>query len=264
MKEGRVTEALEIRALSVRYGERRVLDGLSLPPLLPGELTVLLGPNAVGKSTLLRAVAGLHPFRGEVTLGGRALGAMGRKERAGLIGFMPQSLPSVATLSVLEAVITALRAGGEAPADPAASALSVLERLGIGALAMENLGQLSGGQRQMASLAQAIVRDPRILLLDEPTSALDLARSFRLMAEVQALAREGRIVVAVLHDLMLAAQWADRIVVMEAGGLHSAGPPDEVLTPAMLAQVYGIEARVERCSRGRIQVLVDGFTGSGV
>src|SRR5690606_21060257 len=118
--------------------------------------------------------------------------------------------------------------------------------------------RLSGGQRQLASLAQTIVRDPVVLLLDEPTSALDLARSHRMMAEMRALAREGHVVLAVLHDLALAARWADRLLVLDGGRLHSGGPPEEVLTEAMLAEVYGVEARVERCSRGRLMVLVDG------
>lgn len=257
---------LIIRDLDVRYSaERRVLQGLTLPPLHPGEVTVLLGPNAVGKSTLLRAVANLQPFHGTITLGGQPLAALSRSESAGLIGFMPQTLPAVASLTVLEGVITALRAGGgETGAAPARQALAVLERLGIAPLAMETLQRLSGGQRQMASLAQAIVRNPRLLLLDEPTSALDLARSYRMMAEVRRLAREGRIVLVVLHDLMLAAQWADRIVVMDRGHLHSSGTPEQVLTPAMLAEVYGVEARVEHCSHGRLQVLVDGFTADPI
>ncbi|MDF3607749.1 ABC transporter ATP-binding protein [Paracoccus sp. DMF-8] len=109
----------------------------------------------------------------------------------------------------------------------------------------------------MVGLAQAVVRDPRLLLLDEPTSALDLARQVRLLGDVRRLAAEGRIVLAVLHDLALAARWADRIVVLHNGRLHSAGRPDEVLTPAMLSEVYGVEARVEYCSRGHLMVLID-------
>ena len=112
----------------------------------------------------------------------------------------------------------------------------------------------------MVGLAQALVRDPALLLLDEPTSALDMARQVRLLTEVRRVAAEGRVVLAVLHDLALAAQWADRIAVLHKGRLHSFGTPAEVVTPAMLAEVYGVEARVERCSRGRLMVLIDGET----
>ena len=256
-----MTEALHIRDLSVRYGRRPVLTGLSLPPLRPGELTVLLGPNGAGKSTLLRAMAGLQSHEGEISLGEASLARLPRGARAGLVGFMPQLTPGVATLTVLEGVVASLRAagGGTSQGEPAAVAVAVLARLGIGHLAMETFDRLSGGQRQLAGLAQAIVRDPRILLLDEPTSALDLARTFHLMSEVRALAAQGRIVVAVLHDMHLAAQWADRILVIHRGALLSSGPPAEVLTPAMLANVYGVNARVEHCSQGRLQVLVDGL-----
>lgn len=254
---------LSVRDLSVAFGRRRVLSGLTLPPLAQGELTVLAGPNAAGKSTLLRAIARLHPSQGRVTLDGRDLAQLPGPERARTIGFMPQTLPGATGLSALESVLAALQAGGGFGGRHAEDrAMSALARLGVADLALEPLSRLSGGQRQSVSLAQAIVRDPRLLLLDEPTSALDLARQHRLLAEAQRLAREGRVVVAVLHDLALAAQWADRMVVLHRGALHAFGAPAEVLTPPMLAEVYGVRARVERCSAGRLQVLVDGVEGA--
>lgn len=249
---------LRVTGLSVQLGRKPVLAGLDLPDLRPGEVTVLAGPNAAGKSTLLRAIAQLTPYRGQITLDGADLGGMGHARRAMMLGYMPQSLPSATGLNVLESVIAARQAAeGGLHAQADAVAMATLDRLGIGALAMDPLGRLSGGQRQMVGLAQALVRDPNVLLLDEPTSALDLARQARLMAEIRALATEGRIVVAVLHDLALAAQHADRIVVLHQGRIHSDGPPDRVVTPEMLATVYGVTARVERCSRGRLMVLVD-------
>ncbi|MDO5622225.1 MAG: ABC transporter ATP-binding protein [Paracoccus sp. (in: a-proteobacteria)] len=255
---------LQITDLRVRLGKREVIAGLSLPPLRAGELTVLAGPNAAGKSTALRAIAGLLPYAGQIAWDGLSLADMPLRQRAALIGMMPQSLPSGASLVVLEGVIAALRAAGAdglAPRDADERAMAVLDRLGIGNLAMQTLDRLSGGQRQMVSLAQAIVRDPRILLLDEPTSALDLARQHRLLSEVRNLAGEGRMVLAVLHDLGMAAQWADRIVMLHQGGCIADGPPDQVLTPELLAQAYGVRARVERCSQGRLVVLVDGEIG---
>ncbi|MCV2448725.1 ABC transporter ATP-binding protein [Paracoccus sp. DMF] len=252
-------QGLLAQGISVRFGARPVLQGLDLPLLRPGEVTVLAGPNAAGKSTLLRAIAQLQPHGGRVVLDGQDLAHMPARDRSRLVGFMPQTLPGASSLVALESVIAALRAGatiGARQADHAA--LAVMETLGIAALALEPLSALSGGQRQMVSLAQAIVRDPRLLLLDEPTSALDLARQVRLLSELRRLAGEGRIVVAVLHDLALAAQWADRIVLLHDGHTHAEGRPEDVLTPTLLAQVYGVEARVERCSRGRIMVLIDG------
>ncbi|MFT4012443.1 MAG: ABC transporter ATP-binding protein [Paracoccus sp. (in: a-proteobacteria)] len=254
--------SLEVGDISVRFGARQVLAGLTLPPMRAGELTVLAGPNAAGKSTLMRAIAQLVPHRGRVTLDGQDLAQLAAPARARLVGFMPQSLPGGSSLIALETVIAALRAGLDLPGPQAErAALETMDKLGIAPLALERLDALSGGQRQMVSLAQAIARDPRLLLLDEPTSALDLARQVRLLSELRRLAGEGRVVAAVLHDLALAAQWADRIVLIHGGKVHAHGPPQAVLTPELLAQVYGVEARVERCSRGRLMVMIDGEIG---
>lgn len=249
---------LRIDGLTVSYGRRRVVEGLDLPALQPGEIVVLAGPNAAGKSTLLKGIAGLLPVRGRVMFRDGDLLGLPASRRAQMLGFMPQTLPSGAALSVLESVIAARSAGGEGAPGADRAAMAVLDRLGIGALALEPLDRLSGGQRQMVGLAQALVRDPALLLLDEPTSALDMARQVRLLTEVRRVAAEGRVVLAVLHDLALAAQWADRIAVLQGGRLHSFGTPAEVVTPRMLAEVYGVEARVEQCSRGRLMVLIDG------
>ena len=252
--------SLVLHDVSTGYGRRRVIAGLSLPDLLSGEVTTLAGPNAAGKSTLLKAIAGLAPFTGQIALDGQDLAQLSAPARAKIVGFMPQSLPSGASLNVLETVITALRASGERAVTepPETRAMAVLLRLGIDHLALAGLDQLSGGQRQMVSLAQAIVRAPRLLLLDEPTSALDLARQVRLLSEVRRIATEGRIVLTVLHDLALAARWSDRIAILHKGGLYAFGPPAEVVTPAMLAEVYGVIARVERCSQGHLMVQIDG------
>lgn len=258
-----MTGALAVSGLTVGYGRRVVARDLSLPQLLPGEVTALVGPNAAGKSTILKALAGLVPAEGCIRLGDVDLRALSRGRRAELVGFMPQTLPSSSDLTVLEGMMAALRAGAASMGNGALEerALAALDSLQAGPLALKTFAELSGGQRQIASLAQAVARRPRLLLLDEPTSALDLARQHQVMALARAYAREGRVVVAVLHDLALAAQWADRMVVLSEGRLHASGRPDEALTPETLATVYGVAARVERCSRGRLQVIVDGLIG---
>lgn len=260
-------DSFAVTGLNVGYPRRRVIDALTLSPFAPGSVTAVVGPNAAGKSTLLRGLAGLLPAQGSIRLGDAELTAMPRASRAARIGFMPQALPTGAALSLLETVITALAVN---PLDGAAMphalmrrrAMAVLERLGIGDLALEPLDALSGGQRQMASLAQAIVREPSVLLLDEPTSALDLRHQVQVMSIVRELAGAGAIIVAVLHDLGMAARWADRIVVLDHGALAAEGASHDVITGAMLAQVYGVEARVEHCSAGRIQIIVDGLDTS--
>jgi iron complex transport system ATP-binding protein len=168
-------------------------------------------------------------------------------------------MPGDAALSVLESVVVALKASGHAGSIDAArrQALATLDRLGIADLAMTRLNRLSGGQRQLAGIAQAVVRRTPLLLLDEPTSALDLHHQVVVMGVLRDLAAAGQLVVVVLHDLMLAARWANHLVVLADGALAAEGPPAEVITPAMLVQVYRIAARVERCDRGQLQIMVD-------
>lgn len=254
---------LHVRQLTVGYKRKTVLHGIDLPDVAPGQVVALVGPNGAGKSTLLRTLAGLLPATGDLRLGELDLLRCNRRERAAVLGFMPQTLPEGIALSVLETLLGALRGGDPLSAQGSARqqqerAFAVLEQLGVQHLALQPLDSLSGGQRQMVSLAQAVIRQPRLLLLDEPTSALDLRYQNDVMSMVRQLADEGRIVVVVLHDLGLAARWADRIMVLERGLLHAAGTPEQTLTPTMLEQVYRVQARVERCSLGRVQIHVDG------
>lgn len=256
---------MQIQALTTGYRRHRVIENLSLPELPAGGVHALLGPNAAGKSTLLRALAGLLPAHGSIRLAGSELNQLSLAERAKSVTYMPQTLPGGVALTVLETVLGALRTS-HAEAAPVNTehavqlAVDTLSQMGIADLAMEGLGQLSGGQRQLVSLAQSLVRRPRLLLLDEPISALDLKFQLRVMQLVQRLAREqGTTVLIVLHDLQAAAQWSDRVVVLSQGKLAACGPPADAITPDLVAQVYHVCARVEHCSRGRLQVLVDGL-----
>jgi iron complex transport system ATP-binding protein len=256
-------QTLTIAGVSAGYRRRPVLQDLTLPPITSGQITALVGPNGAGKSTLLRVLAGLLPAKGSIKLDARELNGASIDAHAAHVSFMPQLQPQRVALTVLESVLAALKAtpfGGRTieTTEARMRAIAVLERVGIADLALEQLGHLSGGQRQLASLAQAIVREPEVLLLDEPTSALDLGHQTAVMTLVEELAREGRIVVAVVHDLALAARWSGQVIVMHHGALDTAGPPAQAITPAMLARVYGVKARVEPCSRGTLQVIVDG------
>lgn len=250
---------LHIRRLSVNYRGRHVLSDLSLPELYAGELVVLAGPNGAGKSTCLKALAGLVNASGDVQFAGQDCLEWTARERAQRIGFMPQALPEDTLLTVLEATLAALRGDGPISRDEdELRALRVLDRLDIGELAMVPLAHLSGGQRQLAALAQTIVRGSPLILLDEPVSALDLGHQWQVMNVARRLAEEGRIVIVVLHDLTLAAQWADRIAVVHQSRIHSFGTPAEVITVAALNEVWGVAARVGYCELGRPSVYVDG------
>jgi len=254
---------LQVRGLSAGYRDRKVIQDLSLPAFEAGNVYSLVGPNGAGKSTLMRALAGLQPASGSVTLAGCELIGRSLSEHAKEITYMPQTLPQGVALSVLESVISALHASpigdvGLSRHSLEQRAVAVLKRVGIIHLALDSLGQLSGGQRQLVSLAQSLVREPRVLLLDEPISALDLQHQLRVMKMVHALSRErGMISLVVLHDLQAAARWSDGIVMMSRGQLIASGTPGVAITPQTLAQVYGVRARIEHCSQGMLQILVD-------
>ncbi|MFJ2985861.1 MULTISPECIES: ABC transporter ATP-binding protein [unclassified Pseudomonas] len=248
--------SLSINEVSVAYGARQVLHGVSLPALPAGSLVALVGPNGAGKSTLLRALAGLERMKGVLRLDGQDVTRLGIAERSRRLAYMPQQLPPGIALGVLESIVAALRVRG---ADNLLGhAFDALRQLGIESLAERSLDSLSGGQRQLVALAQLLARNPQVLLLDEPTSALDLHYQLRVMAAVRERVVAHRLLaVAVLHDINLAASQADWLVVLREGRVVACGAPEQVLRPEVLAQVYGVEARVERCSQGRLQVLVD-------
>ncbi|MGD9507787.1 MAG: ABC transporter ATP-binding protein [Geminicoccaceae bacterium] len=251
---------LLVRDLTVGYGREPIVHGVSLPELAPGTVTALVGPNAAGKSTLLRGLAGLAPARGAIVLGGTDLQRLAPAARARFATYMPQSLPQRVHLSVVETVLAAMHASPlpSGTAADEATALALLERLGIGELAMASLDRLSGGQRQLASLAQSLARRPSLLLLDEPTSALDLRFQLVVADLLRELAAERRmVVVTVLHDLALAVRAADLMVILDRGQVHAVGSPETVVTPAALAEVYGVAARIETCSQGQPLVIAD-------
>lgn len=259
-----MNKGLSIHNANVSYGRRQIVHDLSLPPLPPGSLTALIGPNGAGKSTLLRAVAGLEKMQGVVRLGDLDLSAMSVAERARRVTYMPQNLPPGLSLSVMESVIAALRVAN-VDGIPLSSeaclreAFEALQRIGIAHLADQLLSTLSGGQRQLVSLAQLIARRPQVMLLDEPTSALDLNYQLKVMECVRNLVREHNLIaVVVLHDINLAARFADRIAVLRQGRLYASGKADDVLDPLLFAEVYRVQVRIERCSQQSLQVLVDG------
>ena len=254
-------DGLVIRDLHTGYRHKKIIDGLTTPQLPRGQITALLGPNGSGKSTLLRALADLNPAQGSIRLNGEELTTQPSAKRAQKVVYLPQSLPAGVHLHALESVIVARRASGNSHGDAQTEALAILEKLGVGHLAMHYLDQLSGGQKQLIGLAQSLIRQPDLLLLDEPLSALDLNYQFHVMDIV---ARETRlrniVTVVVIHDINIALRHAQYAVMLKTGALIASGIPDEVVTPPNLATVYGVRGRVERCSQGLPHVVVDGLT----
>lgn len=254
-----MSDALVVRDLSSGYGPRSpILRDVTLPPLEPGVVCTVVGPNGAGKSTFLRALAGLLPCTGTARLGPTDLVPMTARERSRVVAFMPQALPARVGFTVFESLMAALAVapGGAGSPD---SAAHLLDRLGILSLAHRPVDRLSGGQAQLASLALALVREPRLLLLDEPTSALDLRFQLGVMELVSELAAERRmIVIAILHDLGLAARWADLMAVLKDGHVLAAAPPDRAITSDLLREVYGVDGLVDRDPTGHVRVTVRG------
>ncbi len=247
---------LRLENICVSYARRPVIDGLTLPPIPAGQVVALLGANGAGKTTLLNAIAGLIRATGTIRWNDLALHEMDPAARARSIAYMPQRLPDDWNVSVLESLLSILhvcpqtRHAGES--ELLALAQATLAQLDIAHLSMHTLRALSGGQRQMVSLAQAVAPGARLLLLDEPTSALDLRYQAIVMRTIRALANQQRIVVVVMHDLHLAARWADTVVVLHRGRAIAVGPPADALTPQVLGAAYGIEASVHRGPSGHL------------
>jgi len=246
-------EVLSVRAITAGYGRRMVLQNLSVDAILPGRITALLGPNGSGKSTLLKALAGIVPLHhGAVALGTQCWTQPAQAARAGRLAYMPQSLPPAVHLRVLESVLAAAHARAGGWTADSHSAMALLRQLGIEALALRHLDELSGGQRQLVALAQALVRQPRVLLLDEPLSALDLNHQVQVLA---LLRREtearGLVTLMVLHDINVALRQTDAVLLLRDGALEAAGAPATVLDAATLSRVYGVRVRIDPDRDGR-------------
>lgn len=252
--------SLTLQSLSVGYRRHRVFSELTLPEVPAGSLVAVVGPNAVGKSTLLKAIAGLLPVEGGMALGGEALSGLADHQRIRRIGYLPQPLPQAIPLVAYETVFSACRSarGDWSREDTEQAIEGVFDVLGIRELALRRLSEMSGGQRQMIGLAQVLVRKTPLMLLDEPTSALDLHWQLNVLNAVRdATVRDNAIALVASHDLNLALRFCDQILVLGPGGDAVLGEPEQVLTPALLERTYGIEARIERCSRGLPMVLAD-------
>ncbi|MHA6344259.1 ABC transporter ATP-binding protein [Roseivivax sp. CAU 1761] len=245
--------ALALDRVGARYGRRQILTDATTPDIAGGALTALVGANAAGKSTLFRRIAGQLRGSGSVSLRGAT--------RADL-RYMPQDTGMSAALTVYESIILALKQDGRGwrlSAAELAAVDDVLHRFGVAHLAERQLPELSGGQRQAVSIAQTLVTRPRIVLMDEPTSALDLYRQYEVLEALRRYAREtGAVMILALHDLNQVMRSCAMVMALAGGRILATGPTLDVLTPQLIGRLYGIDSRVERCSRGCPMMIVDG------
>jgi ABC-type cobalamin/Fe3+-siderophores transport system ATPase subunit len=240
---------LETRDICFSYGAHEVLRDISLS-VWSGEVTGILGPNGAGKSTLLRLLVGLlSPCRGDVLVGGHPLATLSCRERACRIAFVPQEAHFPFSFSSLEVVLMGRTAHlppfsfeSAADVDIAREALATTD---CAHLAGRSILSLSGGERRRVVLARALAQDPALLLLDEPTSFLDLKHAIHCAALLRRLAHaKGLGVIAVMHDVSLAAACCDRICLLQEGSLVAEGRPSEVLTSDRLSQLFGMRVGV--------------------
>lgn len=237
---------LDIAGLTYAAGRVRILDGVdaSVPA---GAVTAVVGPNGAGKSTLLRLLVGaLPPATGAILLSGRDLGRLTHRERARAVALVEQDTPADVSRDVLDVVLLGrtphrARWGGDSATDLEV-ARRAMARTGADALTGRDFATLSGGERQRVHLARALAQEPGVLLLDEPTNHLDVGAQLAVLGLARELADDGTTVLVALHDLNHALRFVDHVLVLAGGTVVAAGDPREVLTSALVSEVYGVRA----------------------
>lgn len=238
---------IAVENLRFSYGTTPVLKGVSIAGMRSGQVTAVIGPNAAGKTTFFKCLAGLLRGEGRVLLDGQESGQLSQAEISRRVTYLPQENTSSAVLTVFECVLLARQqsTSWRVTDGDLTAVQTTLASLEIADLATRYLNELSGGQRQMVSIAQALVRNPSVLLLDEPTNNLDLQRQLEVLELLCSVTVERAMTTIVaLHDLNLAARYADMIVVLSGGTVHAAGDARTILTPDMLREIYSIHATI--------------------
>jgi iron complex transport system ATP-binding protein len=242
-----VAEAVELRAEGVHFafGARRVLRGVSLT-VRPGEIVSLLGANGSGKTTLLRVLLGLaRPRAGQVTLNGKPLGQYARLELARHLAYVPQTHITPFPYKVREIVVLGRVPHTGLVRSPSREdyevALAMLEPMGIGDLAERPYTDISGGERQLTLIARALAQGAKTLVMDEPVTGLDFGNQLRFLAHLRSLAADGYAIVKATHHPEHALLASTRVAVLCDGAIVLDGPPQEVVTPASLRRIYGVE-----------------------
>jgi iron complex transport system ATP-binding protein len=248
LKEQRLEKSLEIKNLYAGYGKGDIVRGISLSAEA-GRIAAIIGPNGCGKTTLLKTIARLIPYRGTIALGGRDIAGFPRQEMARKIALMGQSETIYFPYSVYDTVSFGRFAYAQGFFKSVSQKddeviCAVLEKLGLLEERGRMITELSGGQLQRVFLARTLAQDPDLILLDEPTNHLDLKHQLELLKFLSSWAKEqGKTVVAVLHDLNLARRFGDDIILMQDGNIVASWRPEEALDGSRLKEVYGVDIK---------------------
>lgn len=244
---------IELRDLTVGYDGQPVLSHVDLE-FRPGEVTVLIGPNGCGKTTLIRSALGLHPaVNGQVLVDGRPIEELLPRELAQRAAYLAQSrnVPNItAERMVLHGRFPYLSYPRRYRTEDKAAARAALERVGAADLAHRSMLELSGGQRQKVYLAMVLAQDAQTVFLDEPTTFLDAKHQLEVLDTARWLAERGKAAVLVLHDLCLALRGADRLALLAEGRLRCCGTPEELFSSGTIQEAFGVELRRTRTEAG--------------
>ena len=240
---------LEVRNLCFRFGRRRILENISFR-VPTGSLVSLVGPNGSGKTTLLRCIMGSLGFQeGEVLVDGQEVRPARRRNLARRIGYVPQAEGNGFPSTVFDMVLLGRRPyinWRPAKRDLDAVARTLL-RLNLKHLALRDMSELSGGEKQKVLLARALAQEPELLVLDEPTSSLDLKHQVETLDTVARLTVEkGLTVIMAMHDLNLAALYSDRLIMLKKGRIQGDAPPGEIMNASSIRDLYGVKVTVSR------------------
>lgn len=239
---------VKVRGIDFSYGSEKALKNINMEADA-GEITGIIGPNAAGKSTLLKCIAGmLNLDQGSITINGGKVRELDKDRLSKRVSFLPQDTSTRAVLPVIEAVLIGKvhSLSWNVKNREVEEAWKMLEKLGIDNLAERHLNELSGGQKQMVNIAQSLVRKPNVFLLDEPTTNLDLQHQLEVLDLIKIMTIEEKIATIVSsHDLNQVTRYADKLVVLNGGSVYTTGEPESVLTTDMMKTVYRVNSRID-------------------
>lgn len=255
-----ITPALQVEGLNYVFQGKQALHNISLTAER-GDLTFVIGPNGAGKSTLFRCILNiLTDFSGQIRVGGKDIRSMSARERAEQIAYIPQIHRPTFGYSVLDTVLMGMARQIPVFSRPGESQIrqaeEALDRIGVLHMRDRDFSKLSGGEQQLVLIARAIAQKAKILIMDEPTSALDFGNQLRVLRQVQALSRAGYTVLLSTHNPQQAMNYAGKVLAMSQGEVKAYGPPEKILTPQLIRELFGVEVRYIATESGAVIVPV--------